>query len=462
MGETFDHTQLLRVGRDDLNRHRGEGATDAAAIAWNPGLTADDTAPEFHLFAKQWFIIGAMVAAATPGIVLRFAGIEPPPGVGVPIFGLSILAAAFLLSWAAETAEMDISQGMALAIIAFIAVLPEYAVDLILSWKAGADPAEASRGLAIANMTGGNRLLIGVGWPVVFALFFYRTRLGQLVVDRQRALELAFLTMATAYVILIPLRHSITLIDTIVLVSMFFIYLYFTAKVESEEVELVGPARAMGSLADNKRRALVGVVLLFSAVAIFSSAEPFADALVALGEKLGVSEFLLIQWLAPLASESPEVLVAGALAWRGRANVGMGALISSKVNQWTLLIGTLPIAFAISAGELHFTSGLPLDGRQREEIFLTAAQSAFAIAVFLNLKMGAKEAVVLFVLFATQLFITSEQVRFYYAAAYAALCVVILIANRTDLPVTAGAAWDVMRGRSEISKDTDENASEPG
>jgi cation:H+ antiporter len=388
-----------------------------------------------------------MAVLASPGIILRFAGIEPTPVLAAAIFGLAILAAAFLLAWAAETAEVDISQGLALAVIAFIAVLPEYAVDLVLSWKAGADPVEASRGLAIANMTGGNRLLIGVGWPIVFALFYYRTRLKQLVVDRQRALELTFLCIATFYVILIPLRHSITLIDTVVLVSMFFCYLYFTSKVESAEVELVGPARAMGTLPDIKRRGFVIVVLVFSAVSIFSSAEPFAEALVHMGEKFGISEFLLIQWLAPLASESPEILVAGLLAWRGRAGVGMGALISSKVNQWTLLIGTLPIAFALSAGEFHLTSGLPLDGRQREEIFLTAAQSAFAIAVFANLKMGAREAIVLFVLFATQLFIPSEQVRLYYAAAYSVLCIVILVANRSDLPTTFHAAWEVVRGK---------------
>ena len=210
----------------------------------------------------------------------------------------------------------------------------------------------------------------------------------------------------------------------------------------------MGPAQAMGALPDIKRRGLVLLVLAFSAVAIFASAEPFADALVGIGQKFGISDFLLIQWLAPLASESPEVLVAGLLAWHGRANVGMGALISSKVNQWTLLIGTLPVAFALSAGEFHLTGGLPLDGRQREEIFLTAAQSAFAIAVFANLKMGAREAITLFVLFATQLFIPSEQVRIYYGIAYAALCVVLLVHNRSDLPVTARAAWDVIRGRA--------------
>ncbi|MEP7214831.1 MAG: sodium:calcium antiporter, partial [Anaerolineaceae bacterium] len=340
-------------------------------------------------------------------------------------------------------------QGLALAIIAIIAVLPEYAVDFVLAWKAGADPAVAEKGLAIANMTGGNRLLIGVGWPIVFALFFFRTRLKELVVDRQRSLELVFLSVATIYVILIPLRHAVTVIDTIVLVTMFVLYLYFSSKVESEEMELVGPARAMGSLKDTRRRIVVIAVLLFSATTIFTAAEPFAEALVEIGQRFGVSEFLLIQWLAPLASESPEVLVAGLLAWRGRAAAGMGVLISSKVNQWTLLIGTLPIAFLLSAGDFSFTGGLPLDNRQREEIFLTAAQSAFAIAVFANLKMGAREAVVLFLLFATQLFITSESVRLYYAGGYSLLCVVILIVNRRDLPVTIGAAWDVLRGKSE-------------
>ena len=396
---------------------------------------------------RHWLLILLMVALGTPGIIFRLFHLHPNPEFDAAIFGVSILAAAFLLSWAAETAEIDISQGLALAVIAFIAVLPEYAVDFVLAWKAGADPAEAERGLAVANMTGGNRLLIGVGWPIVFALFFYRSRLKELVVDRQRALELVFLSVATLYVILIPLRHHITLLDSMLLVSLFFCYLFFTSRQESEEVELVGPAQAMGSLPNAQRRTLIIVVLLYSAGVIFASAEPFAESLVEIGEEFGVSEFLLIQWLAPLASESPEVLVAGLLAWRGRAAVGMGALISSKVNQWTLLIGTLPIAFAISAGEFHLTGGLPLDHRQREEIFLTAAQSAFAIAVFANLRMGRNEAIGLFVLFATQLFITSEMVRVYYAAAYTLLCIILLFLHRKELPYTLNAAWDILRGR---------------
>ncbi|MGK2964925.1 MAG: sodium:calcium antiporter [Tepidiformaceae bacterium] len=407
--------------------------------------------PEFKPtnYRNSWLTILAMVLIGLPAIGLRLMGEHPEPVLGALIFGIAILAAAFLLSWGAETAEMDISQGLALAVIAFIAVLPEYAVDFVLAWKAGADPAEAEKGLAVANMTGGNRLLIGIGWPLVFILFFYRTRLKELIVDKQRSLELVFLAIATTYVILIPLRHTISLIDSMVLVTMFGIYLYFTSKAESEEVELVGPARAMGALSNRPRRTIVLIVFAYSATTIIAAAEPFAESLVAIGETFDVSEFLLIQWLAPLASESPEVLVAGLLAWRGRAAKGMGALISSKVNQWTLLIGTLPIAFALSAGDFTLTHGLPLDDRQREEIFLTAAQSAFAIAVFINLKMGRLEALALFVLFATQLFITNEQVRIAYAVMYTVLCIVLLIAARSVVPTTVRLAIATMRGRGD-------------
>src|SRR5262245_56605922 len=125
---------------------------------------------------RHWSLIALMAVRCLPGIVLWAGGWEVDHVLEATIFGSTILAAAFLLSWAAETAELDISQGLALAIIALIAVLPEYAVDFVLAWEAGSDPAEAAKGLAIANMTGGNRLLIGVGWPILFAVLFYRTR----------------------------------------------------------------------------------------------------------------------------------------------------------------------------------------------------------------------------------------------------------------------------------------------
>jgi cation:H+ antiporter len=422
-----------------------EGAAGERMEHPHPHVAPIHETPEsLHLF---WLLIAGTVLVGAPGLVLRLAGVELAPALGSLVFGLAILAAAFLLGWAAETAEIDISAGLALAIIALITVLPEYAVSFVLAYDAGSDPAVAAQGLAIANMTGGNRLLIGVGWPIVFWLFYLRSRRSQLAVDRHRSLELAFLTVATLYGISLPLRDTITLMDAAVLITIFVIYMFFTTRQEAEEAELVGPAKAMGVLPDTRRRVVVAALLIFSAAVILASAEPFADSLVELGEQAGVSEFLLVQWLAPLASESPEILVAGALAWRARASLGMGALISSKVNQWTLLIGTLPIAFALASGHWSLTSGLPLDSREREELFVTGAQSAFAIAVFLNLRMGAREALALFLLFATQLFITNEQVRIVYGMLYSLLCLVLLVLNWKDARITAGTAWDIIRGR---------------
>jgi cation:H+ antiporter len=140
-------------------------------------------------------------------------------------------------------------------------------------------------------------------------------------------------------------------------------------------------------------------MFLFSAVVILLSAEHFADALVTTGRELGISEFLLVQWLAPLASEAPELLIAGLYAWRLSTDAALGTLVSSKVNQWTLLVGTLPIVFSIAAGGLH---GLPIDAHQREELLLTAAQSFFALAVLVTLSITVREALLLFVLFWAQ------------------------------------------------------------
>jgi cation:H+ antiporter len=143
-------------------------------------------------------------------------------------------------------------------------------------------------------------------------------------------------------------------------------------------------------------------MFLFAATVILLCAEPFAEALVSTGEELGISEFLLVQWLAPLASEAPELLVAGLYAWRLNTNAGLGTLVSSKVNQWTLLVGTLPIVFSIAAGGLH---GLPIDAHQREELLLTAAQSFFALAVLATLSISVREALLLFTLFWAQFII---------------------------------------------------------
>jgi cation:H+ antiporter len=145
-------------------------------------------------------------------------------------------------------------------------------------------------------------------------------------------------------------------------------------------------------------------------------AKPFAKSLVASGVQLGIDEFLLVQWLAPLASEAPEFVVVSLFAWRGAGSAALGTLVSSKVNQWTLLVGMLPLVYAVSLGS---PSPLPLDSRQTEEVFLTAAQSLFAVTLLLNLRLSVFKASLLLVPFVAQLIF--PDIRLEVAWVYLAL-----------------------------------------
>ena len=226
--------------------------------------------------------------------------------------------------------------------------------------------------------------------------------------DREHSIEIAFLALATIYSLTLPLKHTITLWDAAILVTIFVLYTSGSPALLPRNRTSSDRHATWARSARGPADARVIAIAVFAAVVILLVAERFAEALVASGEALGVSEFLLVQWIAPLASEAPELLVAGLYAWRLNTSTGLGTLVSSKVNQWTLLVGTLPIVFAIAAGGLH---GLPLDTVQREELFLTAAQSFFAVAVLSSLTLSLREAGFLFSLFWFQFILGRDRPR---------------------------------------------------
>jgi len=375
---------------------------------------------------KSLFFIGVALALCFQWIALHFSKIHLDVPFNAVFPGLGIFGAAFLLSWAAELAQLEIAQALALAILALIAVLPEYAVDIYFAWTAGKDPSYIP--YATANMTGANRLLIGVGWPVVLFAFWVATRKKRIILEPAQGIEIVTLLVATFYSFVIPLKGTLTLWDTAFFLSLFGLYVFFASKAEHVEPELGGPSEWIATFRIPIRRLIMVSLFIIAGITIFVAAEPFAEGLLEMGRSWGIEEFILVQWLAPLASESPEFIVAILFALRASAGASLGTLVSSKVNQWTLLIGMLPLAFCISGGAVR---PMGLDARQVEEIFLTSAQSLFAVSVLSNFNFEWWEALALLILFSTQLAIPIPIVRYAFAGLYLLLTLLLLLGSRT-------------------------------
>lgn len=351
------------------------------------------------LMRFRWFLI--MTILTVPWIFARFSGVHLDPVYYQAILsGIAIMAAAFMLTWAAEAAECDFSGPLVLTLLALIAVLPEYAIDATFALKAGKNIAYAP--YAVANMTGANRLLIGLGWASVVFIYWFKTGKKSVGIPETQRIDCAILAIASIYAFAIAWKGTLSWFDTVLLVLLFAYYFYDIMQHPSAEMEAVGPAKAIAALPGKATRAFVaGAFMVYAAFAIFVSAEPFSEGLVETGKMLGVEEFLLVQWLAPLASESPEFIVAILFVLRLHAQKGLRLLVASKVNQWTLLIGTIPVFFMIASGKF---APFPLDPRQSQEIALTAAQSLCAVVLLANLNLALWEAGLLAGLFLAQLF----------------------------------------------------------
>ena len=365
---------------------------------------------------KNWTWLGSVMLVAFQWIVIHATGIHLAPHWQALSAGIGIFGAAFLLSWAAELAQLDIPQSLALVFLALIAVLPEYAVDMYFAWHAGKDPQYTA--YALANMTGANRLLIGVGWACVILTFWLKTGQRSFKLDRDRNTDIFYLALATVYSLILPFKRRLELLDAVVLVTIFILYIRAASKAAHVEPELEGPPEMIARLRVSGRRLCTGLLFVLSGYTIFTAAEPFAEGLLETGRNFGIEEFLLIQWLAPLASESPEFIVAILFALRANPGASMGTLLSSKVNQWTLLVGMLPLVYMASAGGIM---PMNMDDRQMQEVLLTAAQSFFAVIILSNLSFSVLEGVALFLLFAAQLITSDASFRTYYSILYIAL-----------------------------------------
>ena len=413
-----------------MAEHHHSGPPDASGATLRPARPPTG-APVHGYSATDGALIALVFAAALPFATVRLTGMgADSPAVVATTAGVAIVAAAFALSWATEALETVLPVSVAIALLALIEVAPEYSFEVILAYRQQTE-------LAAASMTGANRLLLGAGWPLLALVAWSASRRQRrpfdgILLGRDQVVVLRALLLATLYSFVIVLKASISLLDAIVLAAIYLgsIYVGLRSNPEDEEEEGhggVGVGARTKTLPTARKALAIGAFLVYGALVLFFAAEPFINSVLEVAGAIGVSSFVLIQWLAPFLSEFPESLTA--YLWAAtiiEAPKGLSNLISSKLNQWTLLIATIPIAYSVGLGRV---AALPLSARSVEELFLTAGQTLFAAALIVRLRFGLREAGALFALFAVQFVVTSQSVRLVLGWVYIALAAMLFVVH---------------------------------
>jgi cation:H+ antiporter len=312
----------------------------------------------------------------------------------------AILISAMIIAWAAESSQYFIAQGFALAILAWLQTLPEFAVEAVLAWKQQVP-------LLLAALTGALRLLTGFGWPVIYftASLAHRRRHGAplraIVLARHHSVEVVGLLAPLAYIAVVAVKATLTIFDAILLTLLYAAYLAILSRLPAEGHESVDELatipRAIVKSPRAKRIALIALLFAAGAALIYFSAEPFLASLLAISTLAGIPNFVFIQWVAPIVSEFPEMASTIYFARAtDRAPMALMNMVSSNINQWTLLMAMLPVLYSISAGA---ASAIPFDAQQQLQLWLTLAQALVGLTFLINMELVWWEALLLFVLF---------------------------------------------------------------
>jgi len=354
----------------------------------------------------------------------------------------SILVSAFLVAWGAEAAQFLISQGLALAILAWLQTLPEFAVEAVIAWEAGKDPERAH--LAVANLTGAIRLLLGLGWPMIYFVFAFfgrheaTRRLPSIKLHREHAIEVIGLIPPLLYFVVILLKQSLSWVDALVLLGLYITYLLVLLRNPPHSAEELADAPRVSQWAYRQRGwrrwAAIGGLFALGGSLLYITAHPFLESMIALAALLGVSQFVLVQWVAPFLSEFPEKV--SAFLWARRvthAPMALMNMVSSNINQWTVLAAMIPLVYGYSHyrhtgawADFHFDAG------QRLEILLTLLQTGLGVVILANMEFDWLDATALFVLWGVQFFVPHlrEEVAVGYAVWIAILVIGFVIRGK--------------------------------
>jgi cation:H+ antiporter len=349
------------------------------------------------------------VGCAAFGALVHLAGPFLPVELTTVGLAIGLIAASFLLAWAADAGEAVFSGGLVLAVIALVAVLPEFIIEVRFAYTQQTE-------LVTANLTGATRLLLTGATALPLVVAYLARRKSQAAAPFQlagtRRLELGLLLLVSIFAIQIVARGNLTLADGIILVALYLLYARRVQGTPEEEPAVIGVPAGLLSLSPEFRRPAIAALIAGAAAVVITIANPFADALLETGTSFGLDPYFLIQSVVPLATETPEFVIVAVLVANRRPAQGLALFLASSVSQWTLGMGALPIAYLAGGGG----TAMPLGGREQVELALTIALTLFAVAALALLKPERVDAAIVVGVMALQFIYPTTFVRI--AAAF--------------------------------------------
>lgn len=277
--------------------------------------------------------------------------------------------------WLLEKSE---KVGLALGISPFIVGVtivgagtsfPELISGLMAVWQGATE-------IVVANAIGSNiaNILLVVGLAVVIG--------KKLVVSKNLIdLDLPLLSIVTVLFLGIVIDKQVTLIESVILLIAYVIYLFYTMQNrESEDAEIkkdadlpdiLPPALASSknkkdskqkTIGKGKRPKIVGIDLLMlvaGMIGLFLGSKYLIQSVVELADILKISAGLIAITAVALGTSLPELLVSVKAAKQGKAEVAIGNVFGSNVFNLLLVVGIPGLITTLQIDTNTFLVGLP-------------------------------------------------------------------------------------------------------
>src|ERR1044072_6271844 len=319
-------------------------------------------------------------------------------------------------------------------------------------------PVRSLKLLAPAFQAGGTALAALWTFPSMLLSAFlvaWGAEAAQFLISQGLALAILARLPPLFYFLVVLVRQRIGWIDAAILILLYVAYLVVLMRNPPREQESLDEAPRVSRWAYGqrgwRRPAAIGGLFVVGGALLYVTAHPFLNSMIAVAAALGISQFFLVQWVAPFLSEFPEFVSTVGWARRGTpAPMALMNIVSSNINQWTILAAMIPLVYGYS--HLRHTgvwADFPLDLSQRNELALTLLQTMLGVLLLANMEFDWREATLLVVLWAVQF--VAPGLRGAVMVAYGIWAVVLVIAyvlKREPLRAPAGVLGTGRKKRS--------------